>query len=413
MTQFIRAALLGSGLLLNLSACAGGPTAEPHEDAHEEGEDHDEHADDGEKKGDAPHDDHPDEAATAQNVLQVSDDLKRDLRVSTVVVSATVGAERVVILGELRAHEDALASVSAPIPSRVARVLVSTGAQVRAGEALVELESVDVGRARATLIAAQAQATRAQAALERKRGLGEIISKADLEIAEAEAAVTNAELRAAEAGLAALGVGRAVPDPADGRFVLRAPIAGTVLDRSVTAGAVIDGEEVLFRLADLSRIQAEAHAYERDAVRLQVGAHADVTLSALPGVTLSGTVSRLGGEIDVASRTVGVRIDLPADPRLRPGMAVTATVDAVTSGAEVVSAPSAALQRLDGGWVVFIPMGADAFEIRPVGRGRDLGANVEVISGLTPGEVVVLDGAFLLKAETEKRQSGGEASHEH
>ena len=206
MTQFIRAALLGSGLLLNLSACSGGPTAEPHEDAHEEGEDHDEHADDGEKKGDAPPDDHPDEAATAQNVLQVSDDLKRDLRVSTVVVSATVGAERVVILGELRAHEDALASVSAPIPSRVARVLVSTGAQVRAGEALVELESVDVGRARATLIAAQAQATRAQAALERKRGLGEIISKADLEIAEAEAAVTNAELRAAEAGLAALGV---------------------------------------------------------------------------------------------------------------------------------------------------------------------------------------------------------------
>jgi len=108
MTQFIRAALLGSGLLLNLSACSGGPTAEPHEDAHEEGEDHDEHADDGEKKGDAPPDDHPDEAATAQTVLQVSDDLKRDLRVSTVVVSATVGAERVVILGELRAHEDAL-----------------------------------------------------------------------------------------------------------------------------------------------------------------------------------------------------------------------------------------------------------------------------------------------------------------
>ncbi|MBK9369823.1 MAG: efflux RND transporter periplasmic adaptor subunit [Deltaproteobacteria bacterium] len=75
-----------------------------------------------------------------------------------------------------------------------------------------------------------------------------------------------------------------MPDPADGRFVLRAPIAGTGPDRlSVTAGAVIDGEEVLFRLADLSRIQAEAHAYERDAVRLQVGAHADVALSALPG----------------------------------------------------------------------------------------------------------------------------------
>ena len=53
-------------------------------------------------------------------------------------------------------------------------------------------------------------------------------------------------------------------------------------------------------------------------------------------------------------------------------------------------------------WCVFVPKDASTFEIRPVGRGRDLAGEVEIVSGLRAGETVVVDGAFLLKAETEK-----------
>ena len=406
----MNAALLTFRLLFLTMGCGGDHTPSeadaPHAEGHEEHEEHEEH--------EGP-DDHgaEDAAPTAGGELRVSADLKRDLRVSTAPVRAEAGADRVVLLGEVVVHEDGLATVAAPLSARVARVRVATGVTVSAGDPLVDLESVEVGQARAGLLSARAQSARATSALERKRGLGEVVSRAELEAAEADAAVAAAELRAAEAALSALGVGTTLPDPVDGRFTLRSPIAGTVLQRSVSVGQVVEAEEALFRVADLTRLQVEAHAFERDAVRLQPGGHADVALSALPGSTFASSVSRVGGEVDVTSRTVAVRLDLAPDPRLRPGMAATATVDAAASGDPVVTVPAAALQRFGGGWVVFVPKDEDAYEIRPVGRGRDLGSAVEVLSGLSPGETVVLDGAFLLKAEAEKRQGGGEGHHDH
>jgi len=68
------------------------------------------------------------------------------------------------------------------------------------------------------------------------------------------------------------------------------------------------------------------------------------------------------------------------------------------------------VQRVGDDWAVFIPHGQGAFEARPIGRGRDLGADVEVLSGLQPGEDLVVEGAFLLKAEADKATGG--AGHE-
>jgi cobalt-zinc-cadmium efflux system membrane fusion protein len=74
--------------------------------------------------------------------------------------------------------------------------------------------------------------------------------------------------------------------------------------------------------------------------------------------------------------------------------------------------PVASLQRLDDAWVVFVPRGEAVFEVRRVGRGRDLGGEVEIVSGAAAGERVVVDGAFLLKAEAEKARGEG-AHHDH
>jgi cobalt-zinc-cadmium efflux system membrane fusion protein len=69
------------------------------------------------------------------------------------------------------------------------------------------------------------------------------------------------------------------------------------------------------------------------------------------------------------------------------------------------------VQRVGENWTVFIPKASGTFEMRKVGRGRDLGSEVEIASGLTGSETVVVEGAFLLKAEAEKA-SGGEHEHE-
>jgi cobalt-zinc-cadmium efflux system membrane fusion protein len=78
----------------------------------------------------------------------------------------------------------------------------------------------------------------------------------------------------------------------------------------------------------------------------------------------------------------------------------------------ILSVPAAALQRVGDRWLVFVPHGGAEFEMRPVGRGRDLGQDVEVVSGVRAGEMVVVDGAFLLKAEAEKK-AGGVDEHGH
>ena len=67
---------------------------------------------------------------------------------------------------------------------------------------------------------------------------------------------------------------------------------------------------------------------------------------------------------------------------------------------------AAAVQRVGAGWAVFLPHGPGEFAIRPIGRGRDLGSDVEVLSGLAAGDEVVIDGAFLLKAEADKASGG-------
>ena len=86
----------------------------------------------------------------------------------------------------------------------------------------------------------------------------------------------------------------------------------------------------------------------------------------------------------------------------------------VDSGAQpVVAVPAAALQRLGDRWCVFVPGHEEGeFEIREVGRGRDLGGEVEILSGLRAGETIVVEGAFLLKAEADKARGEGE-HHDH
>ena len=145
---------------------------------------------------------------------------------------------------------------------------------------------------------------------------------------------------------------------------------------------------------------------------MRTGSPAEITLAALPGQKLRGEVDWVGREVDAHSRTVPIRIVLPnAGGQLKPGMFATAWVTTGGEGERVVAVPTAALQRMDDQWVVFLPRGEGRFEVRPVERGRDLGNEVAVLSGLKPGERVVVEGAFILRAEAEKNEGGAEHHH--
>jgi cobalt-zinc-cadmium efflux system membrane fusion protein len=90
-------------------------------------------------------------------------------------------------------------------------------------------------------------------------------------------------------------------------------------------------------------------------------------------------------------------------------MSATAALPIGVTGAPILTVPVAAVQRVRNEWCVFLPRDAEHFEIRRIGRGRDLAGEIGVLSGLRAGEAIVVDGAFLLKAQAER----GEADHGH
>jgi cobalt-zinc-cadmium efflux system membrane fusion protein len=326
--------------------------------------------------------------------------------------------EGAAVLGELGPNEDAYAIVASPISARIRRMIARPAERVDVGQPLAELESVKLGRGRAELLASRARLDLARQTLTRTRGLTveRIAPRRELEEAEARAATARADVTAAKAALGALGVREEAPDsrPSEsGRFVLRSPIAGTVIERTGAQGEAAEPGHALFRVGDLSRLWLTVHAFERDAVALRTGQAAEVFFAALPGRAYTGPITNIGGQVDARSRTVPIRIAIDnTDDILRPGMSATAVLPAGDQQERILAVPTAALQRLANGWYVFVPRGDAVFEMRQVGRGRDLTGEVEILSGLRAGEQVVVEGSFLLKAEAEQARGEG-GHHEH
>jgi cobalt-zinc-cadmium efflux system membrane fusion protein len=292
-------------------------------------------------------------------------------------------------------------------------LLVTAGETVRRGQSLAELTSAELGRERAGFLSATARLRLAEAALERKRSLAaeKIAPLREVQEAESSVAEARAAVRASRAAIAAFGV---EPPQDDGEgstsshFTITAPIAGTVIDRTAIVGRMLDPAVPAFRIGNLASLWLTVHAFERDAVRLRTGASARLSFSALPGQDFEGRVGMIGRQVDPESRTVPVRIDVRNTGALRPGMSASAAVTVGDAGAAILTVPVAAVQRVRNQWCVFIPKDASHFEIRRIGRGRDLHGEIEILSGLSTGDKVVVDGAFLLKAQAEK----GEAGHD-
>jgi cobalt-zinc-cadmium efflux system membrane fusion protein len=358
-----------------------------------------------------PADTHPEE----ENAIHLGEDMVRDLRISTAIVTQRSGAREVAVLGEIAADQRRYAEVAPPTGGQVVRVLVDLNAAVRQGAPLAQLRSADLGRARADLLTADVRRDLAQQVLDRKRELAaeRIIAAREVQEAEAAFRAAEAEAKAAASALRALGIQEDDSVGDSPLFYVRAPVSGRVIERRAILGQYADLASPLFIVADLSQVWLIAQVFERDAVNLRLGSTAHITLAALPGQEFDGRVTQVGRQVDAGSRTVPVRVELSnTSGVLRPGMSANARLEVAGESQTILVVPAAALQRVGAQWLAFIPRSPQEFEMRRVGRGRDLGNDVEVVSGLSAGETVVVEGAFLLKAEAEKRAGGGD-EHGH
>jgi Cu(I)/Ag(I) efflux system membrane fusion protein len=189
---------------------------------------------------------------------------------------------------------------------------------------------------------------------------------------------------------------RKVPDT----ITWSAPRDGVILERNAVDGQGFKAGDVLFRIADHSVVWVMADIAEGDIGALQPGQPAKVTTRAHPGRVFTGTVSVVYPHLMKETRTVRVRIELPnPDLALLPDMYADVDIETGTD-APVVAVPESAVIDSGTRQVVIVDKGDGRFEPRDVKLSRKGDGYVEVTSGLDDGESIVVNGNFLIDAES-------------
>jgi cobalt-zinc-cadmium efflux system membrane fusion protein len=331
---------------------------------------------------------------------------KNPVKVASAELARIAGDIQVV--GTVAFHEDHYALVGPLVAGRISRLAAGVGDQIHRGQILAEVESAEVGQARADLVAAKARYSAADANLHRETELADkrISSERERELAHAQWVTEQAGVRAATMRLRAIGLSAADIDSLErgdlaGRVPIRAPIGGTVIERKVTLGQAVERATDAFKLADTSRVWVTLDLYEKDLFRVHVGQEVEIWTESRPGESFRGKVAFIVPEIDQATRTAKVRLEFP-NPKghLEAGQLVTARIvaDDRHETAEVLAVPRSAVEQIEGKTVVFVQT-ADGFERRNVLTGASGGSRIEIRQGLALGERVAVEGAFLLKSE--------------
>ena len=318
--------------------------------------------------------------------------------------------------GEVRLNADRVAHIVPRVSGMVREVHKNLGDAVIPGEVMAILDSRELADAKAADLAAASRLELARKNLERVEKLFEKKIAPEEELLKARQSMAEIEIdhRTAEAKLHALGLSprqieglHAGQDADYSCYEIRAPFAGTVVEKHCALGEVLTGESDAFVLADLSTVWATITVYAQDLGRVQTGQSVQIRAEGL-GTTASGLIAYLAPVANETTRTVYARVDLPNSERQwRPGTFVTATITLERQPAAVV-VPIDAVQRVRNDTVVFVAAG-EGFEPRVVTVGRMDAARAEITGNLKPGERYVSRGAAVLKAELGKR----EAVHEH
>jgi len=189
--------------------------------------------------------------------------------------------------------------------------------------------------------------------------------------------------------------------------VIRSPRSGYILHKNAVEGAAVKAGADLFHIAGLDRIWVHAKIYEIDAPWVTAGANADLELPFQPGKTYKGEVGFLYPTLDRGSRTVEARLEFDnPDLELKPGMSATVSIKTRPSEDTLVI-PSEAIIHTGERKLVFVARtGGGKYEPREIitGQAGD-GSVIEVLSGLTAGEQVVVSGQFLLDSESQLREA--------
>jgi cobalt-zinc-cadmium efflux system membrane fusion protein len=317
-------------------------------------------------------------------------------------------APTILTTGTVVFSADRSTQVLAPISGPVSRLLVEPGARVTAGQALATVASSDFAGAVADLTKAQAVWRNARKIADRDEELfaNDGISRRDVDQARTDLEEAAADRDAALVRLRALGADETAiasilsgtPMSVPLEAIIRAPIAGTVVEKLITPGQLLQaGGTPCFTIADLSTMWVMANVFEQDIRGVHAGERASILTEASPD-TLTGRVDYVAALVDPATRATAVRIVVPNRGRLlERDMLVQVAIASATSHTGLLVPVAAVLRDDDDLPYVFRAAGDSAFGRRRITLGGRVGDRYVVSDGLTAGDRVVVNGAVFLQ----------------
>lgn len=309
------------------------------------------------------------------------------------IEAGSLGAE-ILAQATVAAPPEGRALLTARADGAVVRINKRLGDAVAAGETVALLESREAAAfvAERNAAAARAQAARAAAARERRLFNARITARQDLEAAEAARATAEAELQRTQAAVRAAGV------TGDGRYLaVFSPISGRITEVDTQLGAFVSAGAELFNVSNPRSIQVEAAVPSVDAQRIRPG---DRGIIELPdGGSVEAVVRSLTPALNPESRAVTVVLQPSGVPAgLSQGQAVRVRILPRGGATNAVVLPEEAVQQVEGRDVVFVQV-QGGFQAVPVSVGARSGGRIEILEGLRPGQIVVTQGAFVLKSQ--------------
>ena len=322
-------------------------------------------------------------------------------------------SEPLSVVGRIDFDEQTVARIGASVTGRVTELSGAVGQSVRPGQVLARLHSTELGQAQLAYLKANAQRDLASKAVERAKLLlaADVIGSAELQRRENELQVAQVEKRAAADQLRVMGMSpkeieRTIETGAiTSTSSVVTTVGGVIVDRKVNKGQVVQPADVIFIVADLSRVWVVAQVPESQIGRVQRGQEVSIEVTSMPE-PVRGRVAWIADTVNPETRTVTVRTEVENPRRqLRPEM--LANVSISPAPVERLVVPSSAVVRENNQEHVFVRIADDRFRMVRVTLADETDGLRVVQSGLKGGERIVVDGAFHLNSERLRAQTEG------
>ena len=289
-------------------------------------------------------------------------------------------------------------AVVAAQPARIAEITKNVGDPVKSGETLVQFEfpslRVQTAASEATVKAADLRVKQAQLAKERIQGLVAkgAASRSELDDADREVVTAEAELAVAKAALGTV-------EAQSGNTIIRSPFDGTVTERLHNPGDMVraDDADPILRLIDPKQVQVMVTLPVAEVSRFVVGATARAIAEGQTQPDVLRVATRPAPEH--GAKTVDVTLAFDAPTALRPGTQVGVEIDA-EQRSNVPLVPVTAVLKDNPAEPVVVVAAGNVAERRPVVIGLVDGENIEILSGLKPGELIITQGHSTLRDGT-------------